>query len=569
MFSLLEQHIISSGLIAGLVFVLAGTLPHGCHGNQGSVAKRGSGRTCVGVNVDNNPPGSKRLFVDDFFIESRSGVTRTLHTAKKYAHNPILPAKGDDYAKWEHADRLAFYMSAAFDPVDRRFKLWYETHMPGHSDMLGLKASYSSFAFADSVDGFNFTRRTDLGMSYSKVPGLLDESDRPITGPDIPTNIVMAKAHGFTAFIDPTVANNARDRFKAAWGPEGIEAGGTTSIGFSADGTHWIPYNDGVPVIGRASDTVNQILWDPRSQQYLLVNREDLAGDDSEVEVRGTRIVGRINSSDSSRELLARPAAWLDDKENSFLELAREGLTEEGYPREWRDRQIHATTIWPYEGVYFALLSVMEGKLDQIPNEGPAESVRHEHNIVNFYIATSRDLRTWNYDWVYARRPTIERGANGEFDKDGIHAVTIVTEGGRHLFYYCGMYERFALAGVEKIPLMRIGVAELRLDGFVSLDAGDEEGVITTVPIKLQGDRLAINIDAHVGSLLIEILDKDGNPIPGFTAAEADHLAGVDNVSATASWRGKSSLSALSGQHVKLRFRLRRASLYSFQDVII
>jgi len=527
-------------------------------------------RVGTGVDIKDASRGLKRLFIDDFFVASRNGITRTLHAATKYSHNPILPAKGEDYAEWEDPNRFAFYMSSAYDPGDRRFKIWYLAHMPGYRYRLGreVRQPHSAIAFADSPDGFNFTRRTDLGLSLSKVPGLLDESDRPITGPDIPTNIVLTKANGFFAFIDPTVAKDAPDRFKAAWMKEEGERESQTGISFSADGVHWTHYNDGEPVIGRAADTTNQLLWDPLSQQYLLVNREDLAVDafigDREVEVRGTRVVGRKDPSDSSRDLLAEPTAWLDENEISFLELAREGLTEQGYPREWRDRQIHATTLWPYEGVYFALLSVMEGNLDQRPDSELIESVRHEAYVVNFYIATSRDLRTWNYDWVYARQPIIERGADGAFDKDGIHSVSIVTEGGRHLLYYCGMYERFDMDKGN----MSIGVAELRLDGFVSLDAGDEEGVVTTVPIKLQGDRLAINVDARAGSLMVEILDDAGNPIPGFGAAEADPLQGIDEVSAIASWRGKSSLSALRGRQVQLRFRLRRASLYEFQEVI-
>ncbi len=47
-----------------------------------------------------------------------------------------------------------------------------------------------------------------------------------------------------------------------------------------------------------------------------------------------------------------------------------------------------------------------------------------------------------------------------------------------------------------------LGLGRLRLDGFVSLDAGAEEGVAVTRPLRFEGGRaLQVNADAAQGSL--------------------------------------------------------------------
>ena len=40
---------------------------------------------------------------------------------------------------------------------------------------------------------------------------------------------------------------------------------------------------------------------------------------------------------------------------------------------------------------------------------------RHEENIVNFYITTSRDAVDWDMSWVYASKALISRGPGEQF----------------------------------------------------------------------------------------------------------------------------------------------------------
>ena len=108
-----------------------------------------------------------------------------------------------------------------------------------------------------------------------------------------------------------------------------------------------------------------------------------------------------------------------------------------------------------------------------------------------------------------------------------------------------------------------IGLATLRLDGFVSLDASGT-GEILTKPVVFDGRQLVLNLQCEPeGHAVVELLDEKGRAIPGFTRRECDQLAG-DSVSGLVTWRGNADVGQLAGRPVKLRIRLRKAKLYAF-----
>ncbi|MEZ6045994.1 MAG: hypothetical protein R3C11_10530 [Planctomycetaceae bacterium] len=60
-------------------------------------------------------------------------------------------------------------------------------------------------------------------------------------------------------------------------------------------------------------------------------------------------------------------------------------------------------------------------------------------------------------------------------------------------------------------------------DRFVYLESWkrNEPGWIITKPFQLDGNQLELNANASHGSLKVEILDAEGNTIPGYSAEEA------------------------------------------------
>ena len=92
-----------------------------------------------------------------------------------------------------------------------------------------------------------------------------------------------------------------------------------------------------------------------------------------------------------------------------------------------------------------------------------------------------------------------------------------------------------------------IALSKLRLDGFVSVDAGAEGGVVTTRPFRFRGGTLLVNADAGSGRVQVEILSADGQPLDNFGRNDSDALES-DAVRHRVTWNGKGNLQDLEGQ---------------------
>jgi len=104
----------------------------------------------------------------------------------------------------------------------------------------------------------------------------------------------------------------------------------------------------------------------------------------------------------------------------------------------------------------------------------------------------------------------------------------------------------------------------LRLDGFVSVNAPMSGGALVTKPFTFKGTSLLLNFStAAAGSIRIEVLDQDGNPIPGFTLDDCDEIFG-DAIERRVSWKDNYNISSLQGLPVRLKFVMKDADLYSF-----
>jgi hypothetical protein len=62
----------------------------------------------------------------------------------------------------------------------------------------------------------------------------------------------------------------------------------------------------------------------------------------------------------------------------------------------------------------------------------------------------------------------------------------------------------------------------------------------------------------------VELLDADGKPISGFSKEDAGEIIG-NEIKRIVSWKNNPSLSAVSGQPVRLKFYLKDADLFSFK----
>jgi len=117
-----------------------------------------------------------------------------------------------------------------------------------------------------------------------------------------------------------------------------------------------------------------------------------------------------------------------------------------------------------------------------------------------------------------------------------------------------------------------------RLDGFLSLDASGQGGVIITRPFIFEGDRLTLNalVKDYMKVAILNLPGKEmtgfnvglTNPprkdAPGYGIADCDPVTG-DSVRHVVTWKGNSHVGNLAGKVVRLRFQLQDAKLYAFR----
>lgn len=471
----------------------------------------------------------KQLFADDYVIERMSGVTRELGAVNKAnGGRPLAFWRTGPDGRRARMPVWQLFHTVYYDEGNHTFRLWCRGlpgddayHADGTPDWEKVR-----YVYCESADGLNFDLKAELQGLYSRGDYNLvvtyDESE-----PD--------PEHRYRIGYD-----GGRPEF-----PNGA------CLAHSADGIHWTAYNDGKPVTGRAADFSNQVFWDPAAGLYRMFTRTDFGAAGGLDERRGVRMM-------TNPDLKRDPADWTTVRSWQF---DREG------PQEWKRRQPYMMTDWIYHGVHFALMSVYEWPTDYSEGTETDLFTRHERDINNFYIATSRDADAWDFHWIYQEQTFVPRGGDGAWDKDLLFPSSrIVTLGDKHWLYYGGSNERHGTPGV---CLLRrepgIGLAWLRLDGFIALTAREAEGMVVTRPFRLDGPSLRVNVDARRGELKLGVLDAAGHPIDGYTLDQAQGYRGFDELRLEPRWKCQSDLAPLQGQTIRLQFQLKDARLYSFQ----
>ena len=129
-------------------------------------------------------------------------------------------------------------------------------------------------------------------------------------------------------------------------------------------------------------------------------------------------------------------------------------------------------------------------------------------------------------NWLRAgdRNIFLSYGPEGSWDQSMVISTQppFIVVGDEIWCYYLGTTR---MHGMKRTAHdVSIGLAKLRLDGFVSVDADEEEGVLTTKAVTYTGNRLEINADARNGQVRVEIVNPFEGAISGFSREECDPL---------------------------------------------
>ena len=201
----------------------------------------------------------------------------------------------------------------------------------------------------------------------------------------------------------------------------------------------------------------------------------------------------------------------------------------------------------------------------------PDEPVIRKKGFMDVQLAASRDGITWRR--IGGHRPLIPRGGRGSFDAGMVGPNNgLVERDGRIWLYYNGWtgehretkaYRRANDPGLFEMGRLGCGtgLAWLRQDGFISMDAGEDEGTLTTTPERLGGVRLFVNArtTGRAGAVMVDVLPREGGAAR--TVLAKGEFRG-DSVDAEL---GHDDLKRLTPGEYRLRFRIRSGSLYSYR----
>ena len=212
--------------------------------------------------------------------------------------------------------------------------------------------------------------------------------------------------------------------------------------------------------------------------------------------------------------------------------------------------QFYQMPVFKYEGFYIGQLAAY--------HTFPEEPHIRFFGTIDIQLAASRDGIGW--ERVGDRKPFIPNGPPASIDSGEVYMANAPVRVGDELWFY------YSPCAIEHGPTGRSGpicLAKLRLDGFVSVDAGEDMGTLVTQPFTFEGDSLEINAQARGGLAAVAVLDRQGTQVPGFGKTDCA-IFDSDSVRHTVTWR-QVSIGSLKGKVIRLKFYLRNARLYSFR----
>ncbi len=479
-------------------------------------------------------PGRRQLFLDDGDIAKIERLSRTMHQPAKKG-SVIRP----NVDRGESA--LQIRCAPVWDPEARLYKVWMIT-----------SAIHSGTTYAESEDGLHWRKPA---LRQREVKGSLENN---VVTPD-PSREWPANAMENVVY-DPDDPDPSR-RFKGfahCFKREPIA---------SPDGIRWRLL--GVPPI--PSQDESNLSYDRQTRTFVATVKH--GGPHG-------RSVHLSTSRDFEKWTAPRLLFHADDLDQTLgrANIARRFANPMFDPPAHNipstyNVDIYNMGVFRYEGLYVGL-PTMYHKTGQVPGdwpgfadwEGTPEALAaywQSGDWAGFHhvqLACSRDLRDWQR--LGDRQPFIDLSpvGSGAYDLATIIGPSSpVVRNDELWFYYTGL-KRYGgptpLRGVDR-DRGAICLAVLRRDGFISLDAGDREGMLMTESFVCEGNGLRVNLDAPRGELRAELLDREGRVL-----ATSAPLSG-DVTDGEVHWVS-GSLASARGKVVSLRWTLRRASFYAY-----
>lgn len=443
-----------------------------------------------------------QLFLDDYWVSSSDNLSRTLHQPEKNVQNPIIRAD----VPWEQNPYC--FGTVIYDEEESLFKFWYQSY-----NSVGVAlVDKTPILYATSVDGVEWNR-PDLGIFEFE---------------NTTKNNIVLQNYGFHDLYSPSVIKDLDDpnpdkRYKMIWwdfplGDEGYQDDGMC-VAFSTDGVHWVKH-PGNPVISvskkeNSISDVMSVMRDKNTGKYVAYTKGW-----AEPWPAHRQIV-RVESEDfihwSEPEVVIRHEFNL------------------------KDPQSYGMTTSQYGNNYIGMMYSYK---------------KPGNETIDVQIAVSHDNKNW--DRVANQETFLPLGEDGSWDDGMLFTTPLFNHEDKTMIYYGGWDNSHDSTERRRSG---IGLATLRLNGFVSLDAKNNGSIITNTLLDAEGP-LLVNANAAGGELRAELLDGVGHPIPGYTIDDCLPISS-DDISHWIKWR-KHEVLPNASKPIQIRFEFSNTSLYGF-----
>jgi hypothetical protein len=489
--------------------------------------------------------GNRQLLVDNLVIEHMDNLQKVLHQPTKHEANPVLiPDR-----PWE--GNRAMGVAVIRDEEAGHYKLWY-------------RAESGWMAYATSDDCI-YWDKPNLGIRESDG----SKDNNLVELARVGDEVVNYRWDG-NVIDDPLEADPARRYKYFGVCPRPVFG---IYVAFSPDGIRWEGRPQ--PVLDSSNEPAladkNSLMVDTARGRYVGITKREM------VNPFGRGDYGMIHR--------CQCVTFSDDFETWTDPL----LALRPDDRDPPEMQVYGMMGFNYEGMYLGLADMFWSG-----ETGPRE------RTIDIQLVCSRDAETW---WRAGDRQTfIPTGGEGSWDPYLVIPLTSppVEMNDELWFFYSGSAQRhrYALAEHRRrepwsapghpedpplapgAPRTAMGIARLRRDGFVSVDAGPDGGRLLTKPLVFEGEYLRVNADARRGSIRAELFEAkrvEGlatrnsaamnwaieEPLPGYSLEDSIPLE-TDTTDGVLRWRDSGGIGQLSGRYIVIRFHLADASLYSF-----
>ena len=509
-----------------------------------------------------------QYFFDNLLIEQVQDITKVVHSPQKLPQQLIKKDR-----QWEsHLNFVVNGWNVLFDDITNEFKCIY-FDWPIRPDLVTeyktLYCCRADACYAVSKDGINWMKpdldivkrggkRTNIILGMPVV-SILESmfTFKDINDPDPQQRYKMMLYHYVTEDEGTDIILGINEKM------DGYDKNGILSVEIwsSPDAIVWKP-TDEKPRFGRDGNSLGDcctIFVDEECGIYRLV----------------TRAAGMVSTICDER----RP------RTKSFFEP----LFPNDIGRENKRRIFQALSCDLVHWTQPDCILSPDPKLDNIDETlygmtqiklgngylGFVNVLSQVDDTMNVKLAYSRDGYRWEF--LNNRQPWLETSPES-WDKYMVNLSNPPIPVGNELYVYYGgasnHHDIWMIGRYENIDYPEsydeskvnygLGLAKMRKDGYVSVDAGAaREGILITRGIWIKGNTLILNAECHEkGYIDVEVTDTQEKVLGNCTRAACDTFDS-NNTAFTVTWNDDAKI-PVSGP-LRLRFYMKNASLYSFR----